>query len=144
MTSEEQNRLTEHASHQIENLVDGTEPSANSVFHPVQSGDRMVKMRFLGSTITILLVLSPSSLGFQVHNRIQSVPISRFSPVRPLSAFPGILPGFARSHRKENEEMARSWLRWLAGGNPRGAEEVKMREAAELGGVPRSDRYSSR
>ena len=37
-----------------------------------------------------------------------------------------------------------SWLRWMRAGTPRGSAEVKMREAWELGGVPRSDRYSSR
>ena len=36
------------------------------------------------------------------------------------------------------------WIGWMRAGTPRGADEVKMREASELGGVPRSDRYSSR
>ena len=36
------------------------------------------------------------------------------------------------------------WLLWMTGGKPRDASKVKMREAAELGGIPRSDRYSSR
>ena len=35
------------------------------------------------------------------------------------------------------------WMRWMRAGTPRGVDEVKMREAWELGGVPRSDRYSS-
>lgn len=40
-----------------------------------------------------------------------------------------------------------SWIGWMSAGTPRtprGVAEVKMREALELGGVPRSDRYSSR
>mmetsp|Transcript_13406 Transcript_13406/g.31168 ORF Transcript_13406/g.31168 Transcript_13406/m.31168 type:complete len:542 (+) Transcript_13406:86-1711(+) len=36
------------------------------------------------------------------------------------------------------------WFVWLLGGKPRGASEVKMREAEALGGLPRSDRYSSK
>jgi predicted membrane chloride channel (bestrophin family) len=36
------------------------------------------------------------------------------------------------------------WLRWMTGGKPRGTNKVIMREAKELGGVPRSARYSSR
>jgi len=37
-----------------------------------------------------------------------------------------------------------SWLRWMIGGKPRGTNKVIMREAEELGGLPRSARYSSR
>lgn len=37
-----------------------------------------------------------------------------------------------------------SWLGWMQAGKPRGVAEVKMREAAELGGLPRNYRYSSR
>jgi hypothetical protein len=37
-----------------------------------------------------------------------------------------------------------SWMSWMLSGQPRGVAEVKMREALELGGVPRMDRYSSR
>jgi len=36
------------------------------------------------------------------------------------------------------------WMSWMRAGKPRGVEEIKMREAMELGGLPRSDRYSSK
>lgn len=37
-----------------------------------------------------------------------------------------------------------SWIGWMRAGKPRGVDEIKMREAIQLGGVPRSDRYSSK
>mmetsp|Transcript_40909 Transcript_40909/g.75678 ORF Transcript_40909/g.75678 Transcript_40909/m.75678 type:complete len:555 (-) Transcript_40909:6-1670(-) len=53
---------------------------------------------------------------------------------------------------EEQRKRTDGWLRWMTGGKrsadgasgPRGVADVKMREAAELGGLPRSDRYSSR
>lgn len=36
------------------------------------------------------------------------------------------------------------WLRWMIGGNPRNTADVTLREPEALGGLPRSDRYSSR
>jgi predicted membrane chloride channel (bestrophin family) len=42
------------------------------------------------------------------------------------------------------DEAASSWLSWMRGGKPRGTNQVRLREAAELGGVPRSDRYMSK
>jgi hypothetical protein len=44
----------------------------------------------------------------------------------------------------ESESDDAGWLSWMTRGKSKGVSEVKMREAAELGGVPRSDRYSSR
>lgn len=44
----------------------------------------------------------------------------------------------------DGEEDRKKWLVWLVGGKPRGSSDIKMREAEDLGGVPRSDRYSSR
>jgi len=50
---------------------------------------------------------------------------------------------------KNKEEDHRRWMSWLSSGSlskiskTRHADEVRMREAEELGGVPRSDRYSS-
>lgn len=44
----------------------------------------------------------------------------------------------------ENDDPKARWLRWMIGGKPRGTNKVIMREPSELGGVPRSDRYSSR
>lgn len=45
----------------------------------------------------------------------------------------------------ENNSGVGVWLGWLTGGRRlRGTNKVIMREAEELGGIPRSDRYSSR
>eukprot|EP00534_Pseudo-nitzschia_fraudulenta_P002677 CAMPEP_0201124132 /NCGR_PEP_ID=MMETSP0850-20130426/10572_1 /ASSEMBLY_ACC=CAM_ASM_000622 /TAXON_ID=183588 /ORGANISM="Pseudo-nitzschia fraudulenta, Strain WWA7" /LENGTH=499 /DNA_ID=CAMNT_0047391325 /DNA_START=283 /DNA_END=1782 /DNA_ORIENTATION=+ len=47
---------------------------------------------------------------------------------------------------KDKDEDHRRWMSWLSSGSlsrARHADEVRMREAEELGGVPRSDRYSS-
>jgi len=53
------------------------------------------------------------------------------------------------SHPGENDEegnsAARRWLGILSkGSKKKGVSDVKLREAEELGGLPRSDRYSSR
>lgn len=45
---------------------------------------------------------------------------------------------------KDVDHEKASWMSWMISGQPRGVAEVKMREALELGGVPRNDRYSSR
>jgi predicted membrane chloride channel (bestrophin family) len=58
------------------------------------------------------------------HNRISQQPIDEESD--------------------DEDDPKTSWLRWMIGGKPRGTSKVIMREAAELGGLPRSDRYSSR
>ena len=49
----------------------------------------------------------------------------------------------AKEDPQKEDERAR-WLQWMMGGRPRGTSKVILREAEELGGVPRSDRYSSR
>ena len=46
--------------------------------------------------------------------------------------------------KEETEDERTRWLQWMTGGRPRGTSRVILREAEELGGVPRSDRYSSR
>ncbi|CAB9524292.1 UPF0187 protein [Seminavis robusta] len=46
--------------------------------------------------------------------------------------------------RDDGDSVKSRWLGWMSSGRrSRGVAEVKMREAMELGGVPRSDRYSS-
>uniref|UniRef100_A0A7S0UL36 Bestrophin homolog n=1 Tax=Pseudo-nitzschia delicatissima TaxID=44447 RepID=A0A7S0UL36_9STRA len=46
--------------------------------------------------------------------------------------------------KKKKEEDHRRWMSWLSSGTTsRHADEVRMREAEELGGVARSDRYSA-
>ena len=42
------------------------------------------------------------------------------------------------------EEEDSGWLTWMVSGRKRGSADIKMREAVELGGVPRSERYSSK
>ena len=42
------------------------------------------------------------------------------------------------------QQEDKGWLSWMKRGRKYGTSEIKMREAEELGGVPRSDRYSSR
>lgn len=49
----------------------------------------------------------------------------------------------SKEETQQEDERAR-WLQWMMGGKPRGTSKVILREAEELGGVPRSDRYSSR
>lgn len=44
----------------------------------------------------------------------------------------------------DDDDDKMGWLRWMRGGKPRGTHRVVLREAPELGGVPRSDRYSSK
>ena len=43
----------------------------------------------------------------------------------------------------DEDDQNQGWLRWMSGGKPRGTDTVTMREDEALGGVPRSDRYSS-
>lgn len=43
-----------------------------------------------------------------------------------------------------DDDQSSGWLSWMAQGRRKGVSEVKMRDPEELGGVPRSDRYSSR
>ena len=55
--------------------------------------------------------------------------------------------GSPASHPGEDEgddDQSSGWLSWMAQGRRKGVSEVKMRDPEELGGVPRSDRYSSR
>ena len=80
---------------------------------------------------------------------------------RPKAGGLWLLRRYGRGRPTDEEEIAarEGWLRWMKGGKPvdrpdqkdggyrprkRGVGDVKMREAAELGGLPRSDRYSSR
>lgn len=46
----------------------------------------------------------------------------------------------------ENEKNNQSagWLSWMISGRRSSVSDVRLREAEELGGIPRSDRYSSR
>lgn len=51
-----------------------------------------------------------------------------------------------RKNEEAKDPAKASWVGWMRTGSrgpSRGVSEVKLREAVELGGVPRSDRYSS-
>ena len=51
-----------------------------------------------------------------------------------------------KNNDDEELKQKQQWLSWLKQGilPPRGADEIKMREAEELGGIPRGDRYASK
>lgn len=99
------------------------------------------------------------------HQSTQILSCSAFSPLFTASsspatrsakkqyAFSGLsMPVNKKTEKKskkksknKDEETSR-WMSWLSKGSlskSRHADEVRMREAEELGGVPRSDRYSS-
>lgn len=44
----------------------------------------------------------------------------------------------------DRSDPAEGWLKWMYTGSPRRTSEVAMREPEAFGGLPRSDRYSSR
>lgn len=44
----------------------------------------------------------------------------------------------------DEDDPKERWLRWMIGGKPRGTSKIEFREAEELGGLPRANRYSSR
>ena len=75
-----------------------------------------------------------------------------FSPTRRSWALFGVQSprlrlggGGGEDDKKDKDPDDKSWLSWMQGGRRgRGVGEIRLREAAELGGVARSDRYSSR
>lgn len=48
-----------------------------------------------------------------------------------------------KSEGNDEDDPNQGWLRWMSGGKPRGTDKVELREDEALGGLPRSDRYSS-
>lgn len=67
-----------------------------------------------------------------------------FAPIVGHKKRPKLLKQSSTVDEDDSDDVKVSWLRWMMGGKPRGTNKVIMREAVELGGVPRSDRYSSR
>jgi len=63
-----------------------------------------------------------------------------------LGRFGGFGGGAAAEDGDEDggDDPKARWLGWMKGGSTRGHNKVIMREAAELGGVPRAEMYSSR
>jgi hypothetical protein len=81
-----------------------------------------------------------------LSRRNESTKILAFSGLFPCSS---ILPMFRTKEDEDDENVDDDenssgvglWLGWLSGGKRlRGTNKVIMREAEELGGVPRSDR----
>ena len=59
----------------------------------------------------------------------------------------GGMAGFFKRGKKADAdaiEATTRWTAWMVAGKPRGVADIKMRDDADLGGLPRSDRYSSR
>uniref|UniRef100_A0A7S3LDL3 Bestrophin homolog n=1 Tax=Amphora coffeiformis TaxID=265554 RepID=A0A7S3LDL3_9STRA len=119
------------------------------------------------STVLIMAAYScPTSRAFvmdkaePLHRVSSSSPLPPRSSQQPLRGVPLLLPAplaavnggssrifwdhqDAKEDTQKEDERAR-WMQWMMGGKPRGTSKVILREAEELGGVPRNDRYSSR
>lgn len=67
---------------------------------------------------------------------------SRQVPAPPKAETVGLLE--YGDDNGDSNDPAQDWLKWMYTGSPRRTDEVAMREPAALGGLPRSDRYSSR
>lgn len=50
----------------------------------------------------------------------------------------------AVNDNNEAEDQESGWTAWMTRGRKRGVSDVRMRDPEELGGVPRSDRYSAK
>jgi len=92
--------------------------------------------------ILVGLLTSHSSRAF----RLQTAPSWHDSHIKvfgskPFHELQDLMEGDAND---DDTDPKKSWLRWMSGGKPRDSGDMKLREAEELGGVPRNDRYSSR
>ena len=83
-----------------------------------------------GAVVASLLMASPLA-AFQA-----GVPHRRALSLKPLSVEPF-------SSKTTFNSQAQGWLRWMNARKPRGTDSIKLREDEALGGVARSDRYSS-
>lgn len=74
-------------------------------------------------------------------------PAANFITSRRLSVSPKAESVGLLEYGDDNGEVndpAEGWLKWMYTGSPRHTAEVAMREPEALGGLPRSDRYSSK
>lgn len=104
-------------------------------------------------TIPLLLLGASSRIDGTGAFTFRTAPKFKSSRSIPVST-----PEFITSRQAENVNLleygdddsgdksdpAEGWLKWMYTGSPRRTSEVAMREPAALGGLPRSDRYSSR
>ena len=110
-------------------------------------------------TLRMIIFLSHCSLLLMIYLHIKNIPsCSAFSPLFTTSSTPSktIATAVAKKQQfslkkrmkksKNKEEDHRRWMSWMSSGSllkTRHADEVRMREAEELGGVARSERYAS-
>jgi predicted membrane chloride channel (bestrophin family) len=104
-------------------------------------------------TLPLLLLGASSRIDGTGAFTFRTAPKFKSSRSIPVST-----PEFITSRQAENVNLleygdddsgdksdpAEGWLKWMYTGSPRRTSEVAMREPAALGGLPRSDRYSSR
>lgn len=93
--------------------------------------------RMLGITLALYLSLSTTAFTTQHRALTSSKGVSLFKQVKYRDQ------DFVEGDTGEEGDDD-GWVSWMARGKKSGTSELKMREPEELGGVPRSDRYSSR
>lgn len=100
----------------------------------------LIPLVVLGKSIVVVSAFVP------VHKPLCPVETSRFEYdgyVRHHGQSKvGVLK--ARKRRGGEADTDGRWLRWMKSGISRNTEEIKLRQAEELGGIPTSGRYSSR
>ena len=132
--------------------VSTTRTSQALMFQRISSGDSTASTRIPRSNMPTLLLRQRISTNnrqlFPSNNRHNS--ILSLHGVSPKTQLANLMKKDQLPSENEvpgpigNRSTRARWIGWMQAGTPRGADEVKMREASELGGVPRSDRYSSR
>ena len=114
--------------------------------------------RNMSTVLRMIMLLSRCCLLLMLLQHVQKIPsISAFSPLFTASSAPSksmkkqySITMFAKKKLKKSKNKAEDhsrWLSWMSSGSlskTRHADEVRMREAEELGGVARSERYASR
>ena len=107
------------------------------------------------STTTSVLLATTTLAVCMTHGSAFTSPVTRVSSPSSSSLWQVKVRDDASSKNTFNHTASTSdetkdddpeagWLSWMTRGRKRGVSDVRMREAEELGGVPRSDRYSSR
>lgn len=117
---------------------------------------RRLVVRVMGHSSALVLAATAAALVVCVHVStatafvnptalVSSRPASSLLfPKSSTSALWQVMDPPSHPGEDDDDDNAAGWLSWMARGQKKGVSDVKMREAEELGGVPRSDRYSSR